>query len=148
MWLAGYGVRLTAEELRYIALFETLTGATAKDCVIDPEDGRLIFVIKQGNLGMAIGRRGANIKKVRSVLGRNVEVVEYADSPAAFIQNSLAPARVKSVHITEKKDGKKIAIVSVDPRDKGLAIGKNGRTIARARLLAKRHFGIEDVIVS
>ncbi len=146
--MAGYGVKLTAEELRYIALFETLTGATAKDCVVDAEDGRLIFVIKQGNLGMAIGKRGANIKKVRSILGKQVEVVEYADSPVNFIQNMLAPARVRSVHITEKKDGKKIAIVNVDPKDKGLAIGKNGRTIARARLLARRHFGIEDIIIS
>ncbi|MEM1657932.1 MAG: NusA-like transcription termination signal-binding factor [Candidatus Jordarchaeales archaeon] len=146
--MAGQGVKLTAEEMRYIALFETLTGATAKDCVVDNEDGRLIFVIKQGNLGLAIGKRGANIKKVRSILGKQVEVVEYSDSPVNFIQNVLAPAKVKSVYIAEKKDGKKVAIVNVDPKDKGLAIGKNGRTIAKARLLVRRHFGIEDIIIS
>jgi N utilization substance protein A len=35
----------------------------------------------------------------------------------------------------------------VAPEDKGIAIGKNGRNIARAKILAKRYFDIEKIIL-
>ncbi|HDH07181.1 MAG TPA: NusA-like transcription termination signal-binding factor, partial [Thermoproteales archaeon] len=38
-------------------------------------------------------------------------------------------------------------LVSVPPADKGLAIGKNGRNISRARIIAKRYFDIEKIVI-
>jgi len=35
----------------------------------------------------------------------------------------------------------------VHPEDKGLAIGRGGRNISRARILAKRYFDIDNVII-
>ncbi|MDH5794590.1 MAG: KH domain-containing protein, partial [Candidatus Bathyarchaeota archaeon] len=43
--------------MRHIALFESITGATVRDCVIDENFDRIIFVIKEGDVGIAIGRR-------------------------------------------------------------------------------------------
>ncbi|MHA1595312.1 MAG: NusA-like transcription termination signal-binding factor [Candidatus Baldrarchaeia archaeon] len=140
-------IRLTTEEIRYISLFETFTRALVKDCVIDENMNRLIFVVKAGDLGLAIGKRGENIKRIKQILKKDIDVVEYSDKPEEFIKNALMPARIKSVHITERKDGRKVAIVTVDPKYKGLAIGKNGKNVAKARILAKRHFGIDDVII-
>jgi N utilization substance protein A len=78
---------------------------------------------------------------------RQIEVVEYAETPEALIRNSLAPARLKEIRVTERPD-KKIVVVEVDPRDKAIAIGKNGRTIDKTRLLVKRYFDIDQVVVS
>jgi len=36
---------------------------------------------------------------------------------------------------------------SVDPKDKGIAIGKNGRNAERIRFLAKRYFDISNVSI-
>ena len=55
------GIRLTSREMRYIALFESITGANVKDCIIDDELNRIIFVVKQGDIGAAIGKGGKNI---------------------------------------------------------------------------------------
>ena len=33
------------------------------------------------------------------------------------------------------------------PKEKGIAIGKNGRNIQKTRLLTFRHFGIEKVVI-
>ncbi|MBS7250281.1 MAG: NusA-like transcription termination signal-binding factor [Candidatus Freyarchaeota archaeon] len=145
--MASYSVKLTSTELRYIALFESITGAVVKDCIVDEEEGRIVFVIKPGDIGMAIGKRGTNIKRVRDFIKKPIDVVEYADTPEDFIKNTLAPARIKSIHITEKRNGRKVAVVNVDPKDKGIAIGKAGKNVARARLLARRHFQIDDVII-
>jgi len=140
-------IRLTEEEMRYIALFESLTGATTKDCVYDPQMNRLIFLVKPGQVGLAVGRNGIKVKRLRQLLGKNIEVVEYAETPEELIKNSLFPAKVRAVKITKTSDGRKIAIVTVDPAYKGLAIGKDGRNISRARILVKRYFDIDNVII-
>jgi N utilization substance protein A len=140
-------IRLKGEEMRLIALFESITGATSKDCLIDEENDRVILIAKKGEMGLAIGKAGRNINTLRKMTGRQIEVVEAADEPEQLIKNSLAPARVKTIRITEKPDSK-IAVVEVDARDKAIAIGKNGRTIDKTRLLAKRYFQIDHITIA
>jgi len=55
---------------------------------------------------------------------------------------------VDEVRITERMDGKTIAVISVSPKDKGVAIGKNGRNAERIRFLAKRYFQIQNVSIT
>jgi len=133
--------------MRYITLFESITGATAKDCIIDNEGNRIIFLIKQGEMGIAIGKNGINIKRATKLIGKPVEVVEAADTPEELIKNALFPAKVHAVKITRDASGRLIANVAVDPKDKGLAIGREGSKIQRARILAKRYFDIDAVII-
>ncbi|TMI27099.1 NusA-like transcription termination signal-binding factor [Candidatus Bathyarchaeota archaeon] len=94
-------IKLTSEEMKYMALFESITGATTQDCVIDEKLGRIIFVAKQGDMGLAIGKGGKNINTLRRMTSRQIEVVEYAE-----------------------------------------------RTIDKTRLLVKRYFDIDHVVVS
>ena len=142
------GIKLTSREMRYIALFESITGATVKDCVVDNELNRIIFIVKEGNVGMAIGRRGKNIHLLEKMTGKKHEVIEHSENPAQFIKNALKPAKVDEIRISERPDGKTIAVVSVKPRDKGVAIGKNGRNAERIRFLAKRYFQIQNVSIT
>ena len=142
------GIKLTSREMRYIALFQSITGATVKDCIVDSDLNRIIFVVKEGSIGMAIGKRGKNIHTLEKMTGKKHEVIEHSDSPAQFIKNALKPAKVDEVRITERMDGKKIAVISVSPKDKGVAIGKNGRNAERIRFLAKRYFDIQNVSIT
>lgn len=134
--------------MRYIALFESITGASVRDCIIDEEQGRIIFVVKEGDVGMAIGKRGKNIRLLERMTSKKHEIIEFSDDPVQFIKNALKPARVLEVRLTERVDGKRIAVVTVNPRDKGVAIGKNGRNAERIRFLAKRYFQIENVSIT
>lgn len=93
---------------------------------------------------MAVGKGGYKIREVRKLVGKRVEAVEYSDDPAEFIKNAMAPARIKEVRVTER-GGQKVALVSVEGSDKGLAIGRGGRRLKRAKMLALRHHGIQDV---
>jgi len=133
--------------MRYITLFESISGATAKDCIIDNNTNRVIFIIKKGEMGMAIGKNGVNIKRATKLIGRPVEVVESGDTPEELIRNALFPAKIHAVKITRDAFGRLVAHVAVDPKDKGLAIGREGMRIQRARLLAKRYFDIDVVVV-
>ena len=133
--------------MRFIALLENLTGAIAKDCVVESEEHRIIFIIRPGDMGLAIGKNGSNIERTRKVIGKNVEIVEYAETPEEFLKNIIAPAKVRGIKITKTSDGNTVAQVTVDPHDKGMAIGKNGKNIAKTRALMKRHFDLENVVV-
>ncbi len=142
------GIKFTSREMRYIALFESITGASVKDCIVDEEQGRVIFVVNEGQVGVAIGKGGRNIRVLERMTGKKHEIIEYSDDPAQFIKNALKPAAVREVRITERPDGKTIAVVNVNPRDKGVAIGKNGRNAERLRFLAKRYFQIQNVSIT
>jgi len=140
-------IRLSDEEMRYITLFESITGATAKDCIIDSDANRIIFVVKKGDMGMAIGKNGTNVKRATKLIGKPVELVEAGDTPEELIKNALFPAKVYATKIFKDTSGRLVAHVAVDPKDKGLAIGKDGLKIRKARMLAKRYFDIDNVII-
>ncbi|MEM2924393.1 MAG: NusA-like transcription termination signal-binding factor [Methanocellales archaeon] len=139
-------LKLTTECIRYIALFESLTGARAIDCIVDDANDRVIFVVRKGDMGLAIGKRGSNINRVKKVLGREVEIVEYSEKPEEFISNALLPVVAKKINLVSKQN-KRLAYVEVLPKDKGLAIGRNGRNINKAKLLAQRHYNLNDIII-
>ncbi len=142
------GIKLTSKEMRFIALFESITGAAVRDCVLDDDANRAIFIVKEGDIGMAIGKGGKNIRLLERMTSKKHEIIEYSEEPSRFIKNALKPARVTEIRITEKPDGKTIAVVQVDPKDKGVAIGKNGRNAERIRFLAKRYFQIQNVSIT
>ena len=137
------GVKLSEESIRYLTLFESLTGASVKDCIV--QDDKVIFVVKKGDMGLAIGKGGINVERAREIIGKKIELIEHSDNPEEFIANIFKPIKV-SVKIIEK-GGKKIAIVSVNPQYKGLVIGKGGKNINKAKELARRHHSIDNIIV-
>jgi N utilization substance protein A len=138
-------IKLTGEEMRLIALFENITGATANDCIIDSD--RIIYLAKPGEMGLAIGTGGKNINMLRKMTGKPIEVVEFSETVDGLVRNCLAPAKVKEIRITDRPD-RKIVVVEVEPRDKALAIGKNGRTIDKTRMLAKRYYQVDHVQIT
>jgi len=137
------GVKLSEESIRCLTLFESLTGASVKDCIV--QDDKVIFVVKKGDMGLAIGKGGINVERARGIIGKKIEIIEHSEIPEEFIANIFKPIRV-SVKIVEKGN-KRIAVVNVNPQFKGLVIGKGGKNINKAKELAKRHHNVDDVIV-
>ena len=136
-------VTLSDRARQYIALFEDEAGVTIRDCVVDEEYDRVLFVVKAGEMAAAIGPSGRTVEKMETELGTDIELIEDADTAEAFVANALAPAAVYNVTISENDD--RIAYAEVDHDDTGVAIGSNGKNIDAARQLAARHFEIDDV---
>ncbi|ADD05723.1 transcription elongation factor NusA [Natrialba magadii ATCC 43099] len=161
-------VTLDDDARQYLATFEEVTGADGTDCILDSgrtdvadggeADGtaaadsggegngtadRLIIVVASGQMGEAIGPEGRTIKRFEDRVDLPVRLVENAADPETFVANTLAPAAVYNVTISENNDT--VAYVEVADADRGIAIGSNGRTIEAARTLAQRHFEIDDI---
>jgi len=138
-------IKLTSDELRLMSLFQSVTSATARDCIVDEKMDRVIFVVNKGQMGLAIGKGGSTIKQLQNVVARKIELVEFSDDPAEFIRNLLNADMVNDVRISERGDGTKQAVVTVDYKKKGAVVGREGRNAEKARLLAKRYFQITNV---
>ena len=141
-------IKLTTDQMRMMSLFQNVTGATARDCVEDDKQGRVIFVVNTGKMGLAIGKGGTHIKSLQNIVKKNIELVEFDEDPAKFLTNLLNPKLVSEVKINKRADGSNQAIVMVDPRKKGIVVGREGRNAEKARLLAKRYFDITSVLIN
>lgn len=140
-------IKLTSEELKYMGLFERITGAAAKDCVVDDISQSLVtFVVDRSKISEVIGRRGAKIRLLGKMLGKDVEVVAFSEDRIEMVKNALSPAIVQEVQILEK-NGKTIAMVFMDLENRNKAVGRGGRRIRNAKKIVRRHCGIEDIVI-
>lgn len=139
-------IKLSMDGIRYIALFEKITGASARDCYEDTENNRLLFVVKNGDMGLAIGKGGEHINNVKKAINKSIEIIEHSDDPVVFIKNAFHPVILKNINI-KIIDGKRIAYVEVPSKEKGLAIGRDGKNIEKVKRLSLRHHNINDVII-
>lgn len=141
-------IKLTTDQMRLMSLFQNVTGATARDCVEDEKQDRVIFVVNSGKMGLAIGKGGSHIRSLQNIVKKNVEIVEYSDDPAEFLKNILNSKLISEVKLNKRADGSTQAIVLVDPKKKGIVVGREGRNAEKARLLAKRYFEITNVQIN
>lgn len=138
-------ITFTEDTLRYISLFETITKTRVKDCM-EAED-KLVFVVDPGHANRAVGRGGENVIRLKNTTGKNIQVIEYSDEPEEFIKNVFYNYSVQSVTI-ENRGNIIHATVTVDPKVKGRAIGKNGRNLKIARDIVNRHHNVQSISVA
>ena len=110
------------------------------------EEDKITFVVEKGQLGLALGKGARNLQTLKSVLNKEVKVLEYDDDIERFIRNLFKPHTVESVAIETDEEGI-YARVTVKPEDKGKAIGKGGRNVNVVRQLARRHHNIVELKV-
>lgn len=138
-------IKLTEEELGLMSIFQSVTGVAPRDCIIDSQAGRIIFILNKGQMGLAIGKKGRTIMGLEKTLNKPVELVEWSDDPSELIKNALGSKEVLDIKITTRADKTKVAIVQTSPKNKGMLLGKGGRNVERARMIAKRYFDIEHI---
>lgn len=141
-------IKINSEQMRLMSLFQRVTKSTARDCVEDEHNDRIIFVVGSGKMGLAIGKGGMHVKSLQNQIKRNVEMVEFNKKPEIFIKNLLNNKLVSEVKIVKGSDGTMQARVTVDPGKKGIVVGRDGRNAEKARLLAKRYFDIGAVMIN
>ncbi|UJG42736.1 MAG: NusA-like transcription termination signal-binding factor [Candidatus Heimdallarchaeum endolithica] len=144
--MTGNGVKLSIDEMQFITIYQGIVNIKIRDCIIEESENKVLFVVEEGQAGLAIGKRGTNINKLKELIARDVEIIEYSSKPSIFIKNCFLPIIPKDVSIQNRKNGR-VAVVTVDQKDIGLAIGRDGRTIKKVKQLVARQFDIVDVVI-
>jgi len=149
-------IRIDQKSMELISLFNNISGAIIKDCLIfrSPENNSevVIFLVKKEDVGKAIGKAGEHVKDLKSRLQKNIDVIEFSEDLNQFIQNILNTTKnaikLQNIEIKESKNLKKTVIISVRPQDRGKAIGKEGSMIRKIKELVLRYFEVDNVIIN
>lgn len=132
-------IKLTTKEFRYILLLKEVAGVLAKDCLV--KDDKVIYVVREGKAGLAIGKGGNKVKRIQDKINKSVEVIEYSSDPIKFLKNIFKPAKIEDIKLKERPEGK---VVEMSPKtDRALVRSK----LKKAERFAKKYFGIEDILI-
>ena len=133
---------ISNDDMQRIRLATSITKADVIDCIED--DDTIVFVVSKGFLGMAIGKNARNIEKLKEILKKNVRFVEIDDDEKKFVSNLFKPFKVDDV-IIEKVGNKNVAKIKVSRFEKSKTIGRGGKNVRLARMVAQRHSSIDDI---
>jgi|TARA_B100001964_G_C14233516_1_gene601263 N utilization substance protein A len=127
--------------MKYMSLFESLTGARVKDCIVN--DG-IFFIVHENEMGKAIGKKGSNLKRVENTLKKKIKLAEFSSDLVQFVQNLIYP--IKAKEIKEEEDGT-VTIYIDDRKTKGMLIGRDRHNINSIADTVKRHFDVNEIKV-
>jgi N utilization substance protein A len=133
-------VEITGEDLKLLTLFESITGVMPSDMIM--MEGGIIFLVDPPSLGKAIGKKGANIQRLRLKFNKNVLVSQDGDDPESFLRGFFNNIEILSFEIREAP-GQKVAFISIPDTQRGIAIGKGGMRVKAAKAFLKRKFGAD-----
>jgi len=130
-------IKYSEELIKFMSLFGAVTKARVKDCFFD-EYGQLFFVVEQGDISRAVGKKGVNVIKIKSMIKRKFRVVEFNSEISQFIKNLVYPLSLKELELNDDI----IEIKRLDTKTKGLLIGRNAMNIKNYENIVKRYFDI------
>jgi N utilization substance protein A len=140
-------IKFDTKTLDLIRLFNSVTSVPAKDCIFIENDGIVVFIVANQDVGKAIGRKAMNVKFLRDKTQKDIDIIGFMEDPTEFLRNVFLPAKVEEI-IFQDRNGQKVAIVRAGSDQKGIIIGRNGRNINKAKLLMRRHFDFDDVLIN
>jgi len=134
-------IKYNLDVMRYMSLFESLTGAKVKDCILNDI---VMFVVHENEMGKAIGKHASNIKRVENTLKKRIKLVEFNNDVSQFVQNLIYPLKAREI---KEEDGI-VTVYGEDTRTKGLLIGRDRHNLNSINDIVKRYFKIEEVKVA
>jgi N utilization substance protein A len=85
-------------------------------------------------IGACVGMRGSRVQAVSNELGgERVDIILWAENPAQYVINAMAPAEVASILVDEDSHSMEVA---VDEENLSQAIGRGGQNVRLASELS------------
>lgn len=126
--------------MKYMSLFESITKAKLKDCILD---GNLTFIVQEGYLGKAVGKNGSKVKMLEKVINKKIRMIEFNDNVLEFVKNLVYPVKLNNI---EQQDGI-LTMKANDTKSRGMLIGRDKVNLIRLKDTVKRYFDVEEIKV-
>ena len=133
-------LKYNSDSMKLIMLFESMTGAKVRDCIANE---KLIFVIEENDMGKAIGKNGANIKRIENALKKKIKLVEFSNDVLNFVKNMIYPIEISDMKL---EDGI-VTIHGKDTATKAMLIGRERQNVNHLTDIVKRYFDINGIKV-
>ena len=134
-------MKLATDEIFFINELHRISNVHAKDCLIFPDT--LSFLVKKEDMGRAIGKNAANLKKLGNKTKKRVEVMEWGEDGETFIRQSLSSVQPEKVKEKEQEN-KTTMVVSLSSENRKKLLTSLGK-LKRIKALAKRNYKVDDI---
>ena len=125
------------DEIHLMNALSQITKVSAKDCII--EGDLITFLVKEEEVGKAIGKKAVNVKALQDKLKKRVEIVGWQNEPDKIVSKALG-VEVSSAKVSGDK-----LIVSLDSENRRKAMA-SGAKIKRIKKLIERNFEKELIL--
>ena len=133
-------IKYDSDLMKLMIIFESMTGSKVKDCIAND---KMTFVIEENQMGKAIGKNGANIKRVEAALRKKIKLVEFSNDVLQFVKNTIHPIEVNKI---EQNEGI-ITIYGKDTSTKAMLIGREKQNLNHLSDIVKRYFDVKEIKV-
>ena len=134
-------IKFDSQIIKFLSLFESLTKANVKDCI--NTENLVIFIVEQNEIAKAIGKNGANVRRIEGMLKKKIKIIEYNTDLTKFVANIIFPIRAKEIRDEEGV----VTIVSNDLKSRGFMIGRNATILRSNENILKRYFDVNEIKV-
>ncbi len=135
-----FDVEITSDDLHLISLFSSITHVSPSRFFDTP--GGYVFLVNPFDMRRAIGKQGSNVARLRKALKKQVFIYPEVNSPEAFVRQVLSNVHVLSTEVREAP-GEKVLFLTIDERDRGIAIGKGGFRIKMLKQVLSSLYGLD-----
>ncbi|UCD03977.1 MAG: NusA-like transcription termination signal-binding factor [Candidatus Woesearchaeota archaeon] len=138
-------IKYDVSMIKYFSLFESVTHVPAKDCF--PVNETIIFFVNSGKAKIAVGKQGMNIKKLSSMINKDVRVVEFSKDIVGLVRNVVFPLKPKSVEIVNNEDKNRIINIEFkSPKERRVLLDNNQKKLKLLKDVVNRyHKDINDI---
>ena len=130
-------VEFTEDDLTFLSNFEKVTHVMPSDYL--STETLVIFLVAPEVLGKAIGKGGSNIQKLKDIFRKKVILVGDNSDLEGFIRSFFNNITIYDMEVRDVM-GEKNVMLTVDEKDRGIAIGRDGERIKAAKVLLKKKF--------
>jgi N utilization substance protein A len=132
------------DTIRLITLFENITHAPVKDCLVDNDANTIYFIVEEGKIGVAIGKNGNNVRHAERVIGKTIKIFEFSKDIVSFVKKTIPQA----TSIKVRDEGDKVTVeVRVGKKNRPLVIGRGGRNLRIYKEMFKRNYKVDDLSI-
>ena len=123
----------------YRTIFENITRVSVKDCFL--KDNLFIVIVKENEIGKAIGKGGSNIKELEKRFNKKIKIVEFNNDIIKFTQNIINPIKASNIVL----DNKIITISLSGMKEKGQVIGRDSRNLNELKDIISLYFDVDAI---
>ena len=135
-------ITFDTDAIRMITLFENITGAPVKDCIIQKDN--VYFLVEEGKIGIAIGKNGNSVKNAENLIKKNIKIFEFSTDLNSFIKKLIPQA----TGIRVRNESERVIVeVKVDRKNKAMVIGREGKNLKIFKDLLTRNHKIDELMV-
>ena len=127
-------ITFDANSMKLMSMFESITRARLKDCF--ENKGQMVFVVEEGEIGKALGKKASNVKRIEDMLKKRIRIIEFSSDIVKFVRNVIMPNKAEDITYS---DGI-ITITPTDPKSRGFLIGRAAEILRNNEEIVKRYY--------